>query len=261
MRQAREDSPTRDRALRVRCLVHSILGGELHFPVWAQRRGYRWNEILVPEAARLPTPADTDCLVVLGGPMSAWEDQRHPWLKTEKRLLEAFIAADRPVLGICLGAQLLAEVLGARVFRGKHPEIGWFEVTTTPQGQAHQLGEVLPPRFETFLWHGDSFDIPAGAVHLASSDAFAHQAFAWDRLLALQFHLETRPDWVEQLVLRDADQLVASRTIQSAEVVVAKAKATYLANNRLLDRLLDRWLSQAMRTEESHTHHGPIGNR
>lgn len=235
------------KGLRIRCLLHNALGGEIHLPIWARQRGYEWTEILVPEAVRLPTPADTDCLVVLGGPMSAWEDARYPWLSAEKRLLEAFIAAGRPVLGICLGAQLLAEVLGAQTYRGPHQEIGWFDVDTTPQSQTHRLGALLPARFETFLWHGDTFDIPAGAVHLARSTAYPHQAFAWERVLALQFHLENRPDWVERLVARDADQLIASRTVQSAQAILATAPAAYRANNRLMEQLLDHWLSDATR--------------
>lgn len=234
------------RPVRIRCLLHSALGGTLHFPFWARQRGHEWLDIMAPDAVRLPTLADTDCLVVLGGPMSAWEDEQHPWLSTEKRLIEAFIAAGRPVLGICLGAQLLAEVLGARTYRGPRPEIGWFAVEATRESQAHQLGELLPARFKTFLWHSDTFDIPAGAVHLARSTAYPHQAFAWERVLALQFHLETRPDWVEQIVVRDKDQLVPNQTVQSAAAILATAGRVYHANNRLLERLLDRWLSYTL---------------
>jgi GMP synthase-like glutamine amidotransferase len=241
------DPSRREPPLRIRCLVHNALGGETHLPIWARQRGYEWTEVLIPEAVSLPTPADTDCLVVLGGPMSAWEEERHPWLRAEKRLLEAFVAAGRPVLGICLGAQLLAEVLGARAYRGPRPEIGWFDVEATPQSQAHWLGELLPAHFQTFLWHGDTFDMPAGAVHLAHSRAYPHQAFAWERVLALQFHLETRPDWVGRLVARDIDQLVTSQTVQCAEAILATAKAAYRANNRLMERLLDRWLASALR--------------
>lgn len=246
MRQAEQDAPSQKGPLRIRCLVHSTLGGEIHLPAWARQRGYQWTETLVPEATCLPTPADTDCMVVLGGPMSAWEEERYPWLTAEKRLIEAFIAAERPVLGICLGAQLLADVLGGHIYRGAQLEIGWFDITATPQSRVHRLGQLLPAHFETFLWHGDTFDIPAAAVHLARSEAFPHQAFALDRTLALQFHLETRPDWVERIVNRDADQLVVGRTIQDAATIVAKAAAAYRANNLLMERLLDRWLSDAI---------------
>lgn len=228
--------------MRIHCLLHSALGGEIHLPVWARSRGYELTETLVPEAPNLPTPEQGDCLVVFGGPMSAWDEQRFPWLNREKRLMEAYIAAGRPVLGICLGAQLLAEILGAKTYRGPYSEIGCFPVDATPESRNHPIGEVLPDRFETFLWHGDTFDIPAGAVHLAGSAAFPNLAFAWEQVLALQFHLEVRPNWVQELITRDADQLVASETVQSAETVLEKTTAIYRGNNLLMERLLDRWL-------------------
>ncbi len=110
--------------MRIHALLHSALGGDIHLPHWAAARGHQWSVSLVPEAANLPGPDAVDFLVVLGGPMSAWEDHKHPWLTEEKRLLARYLAADRPVLGICLGAQLLADVLGASVYQGEQPEIG-----------------------------------------------------------------------------------------------------------------------------------------
>ncbi len=225
--------------MKVHALLHSALGGDIHLPHWAMQRNHRWSTSLVPEAPRLPGPDEVDCLVVLGGPMSAWDDAKHPWLIREKRLLEAYLAADRPVLGICLGAQLLADVLGARVYQGERPEIGWFPVHVTTEGRSHPLGTLLPESFETFLWHGDSFDLPAGAHHLAASALFPHQAFSHGSALALQFHLEARHDWVSRLIKRDAAQLADAEFAQS---VLNKPEALFQENNLLLERLLDRWL-------------------
>jgi GMP synthase (glutamine-hydrolysing) len=191
----------------------------------------------------LPQPRDVDCLVVLGGPMSAWDDDKYPWLSDEKRLLGAFVEVEKPVLGICLGAQLLAGVLGARTYAGPHPEIGWFPVRATAHAREHPVGAILPERFETFLWHGDTFDLPDGALGIAGSAAYANQAFVWNRVLALQFHLEVRPDWVRRLVERDAGQLVEADFVQSAESVLGKPEAVYRANNDLMDGLLDCWLA------------------
>jgi GMP synthase-like glutamine amidotransferase len=104
--------------MRIHCLQHSRLGGEIYLPIWAAERAHQWTSSIVPSAPLLPARDDLDCLVVLGGPMSAWEEARHPWLTAEKRLLETLIEAGKPILGICLGAQLLADVLGARTYAG-----------------------------------------------------------------------------------------------------------------------------------------------
>jgi GMP synthase-like glutamine amidotransferase len=232
--------------MRIHCLHHSHLGGEIYLPVWAAEKGYRWTSSVVPAVPSLPAPDDLDCLMVLGGPMSAWEEDRHPWLTAEKRLLEALIVAGKPILGICLGAQLLADVLGARTYAGAHKEIGWQRVEATPESRAHPVGAVLPDAFETFLWHADSFDIPDGATHMAWSAAYASQAFVRERVLALQFHLEVRPDWVRRIATRDIAELVQSAHVQSLQTVLGKPANLYRSNNAIMERLLDRWLRTAV---------------
>jgi len=227
---------------RIHCLHHSTLGGEIHLDAWAAARGCSWTSSIVPEAESLPGPEEVDCLAVMGGPMSVWEEREHPWLRAEKRLLERYIAAGRPVLGVCLGAQLLAEVLGARTYPGPHLEVGWHPLRATAESQDHPLGRLLPEQFETFLWHGDTFDLPHGALHLAASEAFPNQAFLYERALALQFHLEVRPDWVQRIAARDAGQLPEGDFVQPLRSVLGKPESLYRANNQLLERLLDRWL-------------------
>jgi GMP synthase-like glutamine amidotransferase len=232
--------------MRIHCLLHSHLGGEIYLPIWAAERGFGWRTSVVPPAPSFPGLDDLDLLVVLGGTMSVWEEDKHPWLTAEKRFLEVLIKVGKPVLGICLGAQLLADVLGARTYAGERKEIGWHRVEATSESRAHPVGAALPSAFETFLWHGDSFDIPEGATHIARSRAFESQAFLWNRVLALQFHLEVRRDWVGRIAARDAGELVAaSKFVQSREAILSKPEGLYRANNAILERLLDTWLESA----------------
>jgi GMP synthase-like glutamine amidotransferase len=137
-------------------------------------------------------------LVVMGGPMAVYEMERHPFLKEEAALIERFILSNRHVLGVCLGAQLVAHVLGAKVYPGSQKEIGWYEVALSPEGMSDPLMSALSlegtSRAEVFQWHGDTFDLPEGSVRLASSDIFPNQAFRYSRrVYALQFHIEVTP--------------------------------------------------------------------
>ncbi|MBM4259828.1 MAG: amidotransferase [Deltaproteobacteria bacterium] len=159
-----------------------------------------------------PTLDGYDGLVVLGGPMSAYDDERLPHLKIEMKLIEAALQRNLPILGICLGAQLIARTLGARVFANHTKEIGWYNVHPT----AHAGEDPLIGEFEAvekiFQWHGDTFEIPAGSVHLASSMACANQAFRYaEKVYAFQFHLEVD----EPMILRWLKVPENRREIQS----------------------------------------------
>jgi GMP synthase (glutamine-hydrolysing) len=130
-------------------------------------------------------------LVVLGGPMSVYEDHRFPHLITEMKLIEYAMQRNIPVLGICLGAQLIAKTLGADVYANKQKEIGWYDLHTAPEAAQGSILNLLGQTEKVFQWHGDTFDIPAGAVHLAESTLCVNQAFRYDKTIyGLQFHLE-----------------------------------------------------------------------
>jgi len=235
--------------MKIHCLQHTQNPGRTHLPDWAAHHGHSWECTLVPSARELAHLVDADCLVVLGGPMSAWEEQRHPWLRDEKRIIEQVVEAGKPVLGICLGAQILADVLGARTYKGAHKEIGWFTAEATPESRRTWVGDALPPRFETFFWHGDTYDTPDGAVRIARSSAFEDQGFIWKQTLALQFHLEVNPDWVRMLANRDARELVAAPYTQTAETVLGKPESLYRSNNAIMEALLQRWLRSVGRDQ------------
>ena len=170
----------------------------------------------------LPPPDAFDWLVVLGGPMSVHDEGRFAWLAPEKELVRHSIERGRAVLGICLGAQLLAEALGGRVRANREKEIGWFPVERVPGAEASPFGRALPPRTVAFHWHGETFERPPGALHLARSDACESQAFAWgDRVLALQFHLETTRAAAASLIEHCRDELLPGRFVEAPEAMLA----------------------------------------
>jgi GMP synthase (glutamine-hydrolysing) len=144
-----------------------------------------------------------------------------------------------PVLGICLGAQLLGEVLGARVHRGPQLEIGWWPIEFTEEGGRSRLFRGVPPTLEVFHWHADTFDLPAGAIRIARSEAFVNQGFVLDeRIAALQFHLETTPAGAGALLRHGEADLVEGPYVQSAAEMLAKGER-FRAIRELMDGLLD----------------------
>jgi GMP synthase (glutamine-hydrolysing) len=178
-------------------------------------------------------------LVVLGGPMNVDEEDRHPHLTTELRLIEEAIARGIPVLGICLGAQLIAKALGAEVGRGPRKEIGWYDVAPTPEARGDALFGHFGARERIFQWHGDTFGIPAGALRLASSDICANQAFRLgDNVYGLQFHLEVDQPMVERWlsVPSMCQELESLHHATSSETILRDTEAHVMRLKELSDR-------------------------
>jgi len=207
---------------------------------WATRSGHRLSSTRFCDGDPLPALEDVDWLVVMGGPMSIHDERAYPWLRREKHFIESAIQARRTVLGVCLGAQLIADVLGAKVYANRFKEIGWFPIQRTPEAATTRVGSALPEAIEVFHWHGDTFDLPSGAVHLARSEACANQAFVYqDRVVALQFHLEATGAGAEQLVAHCAAEIVEGPFIQQPEAMLAD-EGRFSKINDVLVRLLDR---------------------
>ena len=173
--------------------------------------------------------ADADLLVVLGGPISAVDDRRYPFLADEVRLLERRLNADRPTLGICLGAQLMARALGSRVYGAGAKEIGWSPLSLTEAGGASALRHLAPDKTPVLHWHGDTFDLPRGAVHLASTAVCENQAFLWGaRGLALQFHVEVTAAGLERWFIGHTLEIETTPGISVEELRAATARAAPL---------------------------------
>jgi GMP synthase (glutamine-hydrolysing) len=159
----------------------------------------------VPSRGAPPTGA-ADAAVVLGGAMHPDEDHRHGWLTDELRWLEGALEDGTPVLGVCLGSQLLARAAGAEVFRAGEPEVGWLEVELTEAAAADPVASALPPRFDAFQWHHYTHGLPAGAVELARSRVCT-QAFRLGRAWGVQFHPEVHAEQVESWLTEDPEDV------------------------------------------------------
>lgn len=159
---------------------------------WFEAKGSQLSTCMVYLGEPLPSISDFDWLLIMGGNMSVYEELKYPWLIDEKQLIRDALAADKKVLGICLGAQLIASALGAEVYAGQQQEIGWFEVSKT-----HPFASWCPDKFLPLSWHGDRFDLPVGATGFAKSGITPNQGFCLsNKVWALQFHLEATADSV-----------------------------------------------------------------
>lgn len=229
--------------MRVHYLQHVAFEGLGSIAAWLEAREARLTATRLYEepAPRLPSADELDWLVVMGGPMSVNDEATHPWLVAEKQLVREAVAASRVVLGICLGAQLVASALGARVAPGPEPEIGWFPIEPVEGAGASPFAPLFARPREVFHWHGETFDLPPGAVRLARSAACPNQAFSLgDRVLALQFHLEMTPEGVAALADHCGDELVPRPWVQSRDAMLAdpgRFDAIHAAMAQLLERL------------------------
>jgi GMP synthase (glutamine-hydrolysing) len=183
---------------------------------------------------------DFDLLAVLGGPIGAYEDDLYPFLKDELALISGAIKAEKPVLGICLGAQLMARALGAKVFPGPAKEIGWKKLTLSGEGQKHLAPlDGLP----VLHWHGDTFDLPPGAINLASTDICKQQAFAaGQNTLAFQFHPEAQEQGFERWLIGHAGEIAATpgASVPGLRADTGKFASAAIAAGR---RVLTQWLA------------------
>ncbi len=171
---------------------------------WAQQRGHEVAGTHVYAGDAFPGQDSFDVLVVMGGPMSVNDENRHPWMRGEKRFIAETIKEDKAVLGFCLGGQLIASAVGATVAPNEHREIGWFPVT-----RSSGAPEFFPEESMVFHWHGERFEIPSGAIHLAASEGCDNQAFLLnDKVLAMQFHLEFTRSIVAALAGRLQDEVI-----------------------------------------------------
>lgn len=223
--------------MKLHYLQHVPFEGLGSIASWAKTRRAQISRTRLFADEALPPAEEIDLLVVMGGPMGVYDECDHPWLVREKEFLKQAMDTDTHVLGICLGAQLIADVLGAKVYPNNHKEIGWFPIEGV---QTHEkIGPLLAQAGKVFHWHGDTYDLPTGATHLAKSHACENQAFSvGDQILALQFHLETTPNAARALIDNCGDEIVDAPYIQPAcEILTDQHEFERI--NRLMSECLD----------------------
>lgn len=217
--------------MRIHSLQHVPFEDLAYIESWASGKGHSITKTLLFEEREFPEVHDFDAIIIMGGPMGVYEDDKYPWLSGEKRFIEKAVSAHKIVLGICLGAQLIADVLGARVYKNEHKEIGWFPVNVTDAAQDSLVFRTLPPEFMAFHWHGDTFDIPSGAIRMAESRGCANQAFEYNKkVVGLQFHLESTRESIDKLLTKCGDEIVEGKYIQSSKKMLSVFNEVKLIN-------------------------------
>jgi GMP synthase (glutamine-hydrolysing) len=202
-----------------------------------------WQYVRAYDGQPIPTEIrGAGGLVVMGGPQTVYKLDRHPFLRDELRLIEAALREDKPILGVCLGSQLLAAALGAKVYRAETREIGWYRVTLSAAAKQDRLLRGLPPEFVAPHWHGDVFDLPAGAVALASSEKTPIQGFRHgDKAYGLLFHAEMTVEILEALIAEFGEGL--KRVGVDGDAIIAEVPRHFPKLAEIGETVFGRWAS------------------
>ena len=230
---------TNIKSMKIHVLQHVSFENPGTILDWAEERNFPVSFTRFFGQEKLPELDDFDLLIVMGGPMNLDEIQKYPWLEQEKVFLKKCVTAEKKITGICLGAQLLAETLGAKVFPNGKKEIGWFPIQKNDAADHEILKLFKEDPLPAFHWHGDTFDLPEQAVRLFLSQATQNQAFVWNnQVFGLQFHWEVKPENVYLLLKNSAADLTGGPFIQYPEEMLAHAEKFAVARENLF-RFLD----------------------
>jgi GMP synthase-like glutamine amidotransferase len=224
--------------MRAHVFQHVPFEGPGSIAPWLEARGIEISNTRFFQNDPLPKVEEIDFLVVMGGPMSVNDERVFPWLVSEKHFIRDMINRGKPVLGICLGAQMIANVLGSKVYPNAEKEIGWFPIQGTVTSDQSNVFR-FPDECVVFHWHGETFDLPRGATRLAKSPACMNQAFQFNaNVIGLQFHLETTPASARELVANCRDELGHGAYVQSEGAIMAAPTGHYVVINTLIDAVL-----------------------
>jgi GMP synthase (glutamine-hydrolysing) len=213
--------------------------------IWAEKRGFEIDQTYACNMEELPSLDDFDWLMVMGGSQHIWEEEKTPWLALEKKFVANAIAHNKIIIGICLGAQLIAQALGGKVFTNKLTEIGWYDVSITPEGRQSFLFRDIPDKFMSFHWHSDHFSLPSGCTRLALTEATENQAFICDGspVVGLQFHPEYTLDLIRYLTQKEGHEWVKGPFVAGKKAVLSQTEMV-CETNWLMEALLDNMVQE-----------------
>ena len=224
--------------MRAHYLQHVPFEGLGSIETWLQDAGYHITSTQLYGSIDFPRVEDVDLLVVMGGSMSINDEDNYPWLVEEKKFIKKIIEAGKPTLGICLGAQLIANSMGSEVLQNPVKEIGWFPIQATKL--ENNAAFQFPEEIEVFHWHGETFSLPLGAVQIAESKGCKNQAFQINtNVMGLQFHLETTPESAQAIVDNCRDELVDGEYIQTEMGILSAPQERYNSINNLMGNVLE----------------------
>jgi GMP synthase-like glutamine amidotransferase len=228
---------------RIHCFQHAATEGPGGVGRWAHERGFSLTTTRFDLGDLLPAMESFDTLVVMGGHMNIYQYRDYPWLKSERAFMQEALRAGKKIIGFCLGSQLLADALGARVHQHRQFEIGWFPVKKQPVSSDLLSWNSFPEELSVLHWHGDSFDLPEGAQLLASSEACEHQAFSYQKqAIGFQFHLEVAEEDLKGFIGCGSDLKLPGSFVQSEAQVWQGARDYAPFAQQVLYRFLDQFL-------------------
>ena len=225
--------------LSIHTFMHVPFEGLGCIEQWITGNNHLSGYTLFYDNYKLPDLDTIDWLIIMGGPMGVYNEAQYPWLKEEKAFIRKAVDKGKTVIGICLGSQLIAEVLGAKVYPNYQKEIGWYPVKLSDKALELTMFHSFDEQFPVFHWHGDTYDLPEGSIHLISSGNCTNQAFLYHgNVLGLQFHFEVTGLTLKSMVENGKEELTESNTVQSAGEILAETSFIE-ENNRKMFQLLD----------------------
>ncbi|MDV6170257.1 type 1 glutamine amidotransferase [Flavobacterium sp. DG1-102-2] len=223
--------------LRIHYLQHAAFEGPGCIAQWAETKNHVLTSTKLYCNESFPDLSQIDWLIILGGPMGVNDSEKYPWINTEKKIILNAINTGKTVIGICLGSQFIASVLGAGVYKNKEKEIGWFPINNTASADNFLFHDEK--EYNVFHWHGETFDLPDNSILLASSEACINQAFLYgNTVLGLQFHFEVTDDSLAQMLTFGKEDIDGSPFTQQPDYIAAQ-KQLIVENNERMYSILD----------------------